>query len=1139
MAENSMKIQQAFHILHPLLAGYISQELSREYGANWWAEVLMVLNDQAWNLPIGGNYAELVDSLDIANCLRLFDRKWNDLFRKKLSLDYRTWAKELMGVRNKLAHLGGQDFNDADTWRALDTMSRLCGAFDDEAAEQIRSLLREARYGSADGSTTVSEAPAASAAPKAKYGILSAAPEGGLPSWREVIQPHPDVAKGQYKNAEFAADLAQVARGEGAFEYYDAVEFFARTYVTEGMTGLLEQALRRVSGKDGEPVIQLKTAFGGGKTHSMLALYHLLRGRVSIEKIPSAKPVLNRAGVNSIPRTNVAVLVGTALDPTKAKRPQNLPGITINTLWGEMAAQLAESAGDLKLYDYVKEADKKGVSPGSEALKNLFDACGPCLVLMDELVAYARKLYGKDGLPAGSFDNFLSFIQEVTEAARASQNSLVVASIPESNIEIGGEAGKIALESIEHTFGRMESIWKPVAANEGFEVVRRRLFLDCKDPDARDRVCARFSQMYNENPDDFPVEVREVEYRNRMISCYPIHPEVFDRLYEDWATLERFQRTRGVLRLMAAVIHELWMGSDAGLMILPGSLPMDISTVKDELTRHLPEGWNALVDREVDGRGSIPYQKDQNNQRYGSRLASRRVARTILLGSAPTSRSQNVRGIEASRIRLGVVQPGENISVFNDALNTLTTSLAYLYTNPSSDRFWYDTRPTLRKTVEDRATQIAASDVEFEIEKRLSALKKQHSFMRTHVCPSSSLDVTDEQAARLVVLCPADTYRPSNIDCAAMTAVQDILNNHGTTPRIYRNMLAFVAPDQDLMQQLQRQVRLYLAWKSVREDSEDLNLDAAQNRETENSLARSSHTVEDQIKETYCWLLIPYIDKAVDLKVIAWDVIRISGGSESIVGRAAGKLLQNEQVIQRWAPALLKMELDSLLWAGVEHIQIKTLWDHLCTYCYLPRLANEEVLMEAIRAGLPSAEYFAYAAGFDGERYLDLRFNQNVGMIDRSAYLVKVSAAQKQLAEDAAKRQAAAAQPGLGHTTPQPAVGSDGTGAVCMPGPETQTGGSGGGAAVPEPAQAGTRVPEPPKNKRFYMTAPLDTTRIGRDVQRLVEEVISHLNSADGAQVEVTLEVNVQAPFGLSQQVVRTVSENCRTLHIDDFGFEE
>lgn len=199
---------------------------------------------------------------------------------------------------------------------------------------------------------------------------------------------------------------------------------------------------------------------------------------------------------------------------------------------------------------------------------------------MDELVAYAKRIYGVKGLPAGSFDNFISFIQEITEAARASRNSLVVASIPESDIEIGGEAGKTALETIEHTFGRMESIWKPVAANEGFEVVRRRLFLDCKDPEARDRVCTQFSQLYQTNPSDFPPEVKELEYRDRMISCYPIHPEIFDRLYDDWSTLERFQRTRGVLRLMAAVIHELWMGSDASAMIMPGSLSLDVPNVR-------------------------------------------------------------------------------------------------------------------------------------------------------------------------------------------------------------------------------------------------------------------------------------------------------------------------------------------------------------------------------------------------------------------------------------------------------------------------------------------------------------------------------------------------------------------------------
>ena len=464
MADNALKVQSAFHILHPLLAGYVAQEFSNAYRNGWWQEVLSTLNDQLRDLPDHGDYATLVDSLDIANCLRLFDRKWNEIFKKKLSLDYRTWAKELMGVRNKVSHLGGQDFSNDDTWRALDTMARLCEAFDDDAAEDIRKMLREARYGSAEGSTSVTEATTAPEKTKKDnhIGVLGRI-NSGLPSWRDVIEPHPDVAQGRYKNAEFAADLAQVARGEGAFEYRDPVEFFARTYVTEGMTGLLVQALKRVSGKDGEPVIQLKTAFGGGKTHSMLALYHMMRGKVTADKLPNIKPVLEQAGVSGLPRTNVAVLVGTSLDPTKAKRPINFPGITINTLWGEMAAQLAISAERPELYDYVKESDKKGVSPGSEALKNLFDACAPCLILMDELVAYAKKLYGVSGLPAGSFDNFISFIQEITEAARASKNSLVVASIPESAIEIGGEAGQTALETIEHTFGRMEAIWKPDA----------------------------------------------------------------------------------------------------------------------------------------------------------------------------------------------------------------------------------------------------------------------------------------------------------------------------------------------------------------------------------------------------------------------------------------------------------------------------------------------------------------------------------------------------------------------------------------------------------------------------------------------------------------------------------------------------
>ena len=1128
MSNNNELVFKGFRHLLKACAPYICALLKIEYGTDWWRVAVMgkLWDEQKRDLPEDGPEQMLVDSLDIQRCLILFDLYWGEVFRKRLSIDHRTWAKELVGVRNKLAHIGAQDFNDSDTWRALDTMSRLCEQIDPEHTEEIRSLLRESRYGSSAGSTMVTvQTVQAAPSPAKAEGMLTVSPSG-LPCWRDVIEPHPDVAQGRYRNAEFAADLAQVSRGEGSFEYRDPVEFFARTYVTEGMSGLLVQALKRVSGKDGEPVIQLKTAFGGGKTHSMLALYHLLRGMVSLDKIPAARPVLEQAGLASLPKVHAAVLVGTALDPSRSKRPQNLPGITINTLWGEMAAQLALSVGDPKLYDFVKEADKKGISPGSESLKNLFDACGPCLILMDELVAYAKRIYGVNGLPAGSFDNFITFIQEITEAARASRNSLVVASIPESDIEVGGEAGKTALEAIEHTFGRMEAIWKPVAASEGFEVVRRRLFLDCKNPSAREMVCSHFSALYRENPTDFPLEVREVEYRNRMLACYPIHPEVFDRLYEDWATLERFQRTRGVLRLMAAVIHELWMGSDASLLIMPGSLPLDVSAVRDELTRHLSEGWNSLVDREVDGKRSIPWQQDKNVLRYGKVLASRRVARTIMLGSAPTVRQQNVRGIEASRIRLGVVQPGEQIAVFNDALGSLQNSLAYLYTNPSGDRFWYDTRPTLRKTVEDRATQFSASDVEYEIERRMKKLRQEPPLKGIHIGPASSLDVPDDQTVRLVILSPGEAVTTSSHGCAALDVAEKIWESRGNSPRIFRNMLVFLAPDQTSMSALEQETRRYLAWQSIKNDSQDLNLDAAQNRETENSLKRSDETVALRLSETWCWLLTPAIARS-DMKTVEWEKTRLSGGTEGIISRAGKKLLENETVIDRWAPALLLMELDSLLWKDADSLQIKKLWEYLCTYCYLPRLSDFSVLEKAIQEGVQVKDYFAYASGVSEGRFIDLRYAQKAS-IDRSGFIVCKSAAKKQLELEHLQRNPSSAESvtNKGDLKTHSSEQQDGGTPLTMEQSDTESSISSSHLSTP-------------KSMRFFLSAPLDDARVNRDVQRILEEVISQLTADNGVTLSLRLEVEASASKGFSQETIRAVSENCRTLKIKEFGFEE
>ncbi|AKM18157.1 Protein of uncharacterised function (DUF499) [[Flavobacterium] thermophilum] len=1125
MLDNYQLVTKGFQLLTEILAPYVCQQLQAEYRSNWWYEgVIQKLHDvQKRDLPDDGDFSTLVDSLDAARCLILMDIHWGNIFKKKLSRDHLNWIKELIATRNKWAHKGPGDISDEDAWRALDTMARLLEQIDSENTEAIRELARRVRYGTTGASTSVYEEKGST------LNVLSQSPRKGLLPWRFVIEPHPDVAQGRYTQAEFAADLAQVVRGTAEIEYQDPVEFFGRTYITEGMRSLLVQAIRRVSGIGGEPVVQLKTAFGGGKTHTMLALYHLLRKKkgkaAALEKIKEINSILQEAGVDKCPEVNVAVLVGTALNPSKIKRPPNFPGITIRTLWGEMTAQLAEQAGRPELYDIIREADKLSVSPGSETLTELFNECGPCLILIDEIVAYARKIYGVSGLPAGSFESVLSFIQELTEAARASKNCLVIASIPESDIEIGGEAGKLTLEFIEHTFGRMEAIWKPVSAEEGFEIVRRRLFLPVKDVAAQEEVCRAFSEMYREGGQDYPIECKELAYLERLRSCYPIHPEVFDRLYNDWATLERFQKTRGVLRLMATVIHDLWIRQDASLLIMPGSIPFDTVKVREEVTRYLPDGWNTVVENDVDGPRSLPYRIDNDNPRFGQLMAARRVARAIFLGSAPSVREQRIRGIEDVRIRLGVVQPGESVAVFNDALGRLVDKLAHLYV--SNQRYWYDLPPNLRRTVEDRSQQITDPEVESEIERRLKSIRERGEFAAVHNCPSSSLDVPDEQQVRLVVLGPKYTHRTNKEASSAIEMALEILMNRGNNPRIYRNMLAFVAPDRELINTLKREVRKFLAWKSVVDDAEGLNLDANQQRQAKENLKRSEETVELRLKEAYCWLLVPI---SSDIGEIEWEVSQISGGTESHIIKASKRMKSSEQLITKWSAALLRMELDRWLWKNSEYISIKQLWEYLSSYTYLSRLKNIDVLLETIKEGLNFQEFFAYASAVSDDKYLGLVFGDSnkVHSVNHNGFLVKPDVA-KEYIEKSKQTQTASI---LNNSTNQ--IGRHSHIIEEFEDFVTSNNNPGISATSMEETKPNNTLP-----RRFYGVVKLDSNRIGRDAGRIAEEIVQHLTVLQNANVEVTLEIQAEIKDGVPEGTIRTIIENCRALKFKDYGFEE
>lgn len=684
-------------------------------------------------------------------------------------------------------------------------------------------------------------------------------------------------------------------------------------------------------------------------------------------------------------------------------------------------------------------------------------------------------------------------------------------------MEVGGAAGAEALERIEHTFGRTEVVWKPVNAREGFEIVRRRLFGPVKNEGVKEQTCLAFSRLYGGESADFPHECGEVDYLDRLRAAYPIHPELFDRLYDDWSTLERFQRTRGVLRLMAAAIHALWIRNDQSLLIEPGTMPLDNLRVKHELQRYLPEGWSAVMDRDVDGEDSEPRRIDAENPRLGALVAAERVARAIFLGSAPHVAQQRVRGIEDIRVRLGVAQPGESVAVFNDALGRLADRLTYLFND--KHRYWYDTHPNLRRTAEDRASRLDEYVVTKEIEERLRKDRDRGIFRAIHWCPDrSGADVPDEQAARLVVLKPEYRHSRNRTDSEAMQVAAQILEHRGNSPRQYRNTLIFVAPDSETMEGLQTEVRRFLAWRSIVKDADMLNLDTYQRKQAAEAEKRSEETVLLRLQEAYSWLLVPSQDGAGPWH---WEATRIPGADTSCVQRASRKLQSNDELITKWSPGVLDMELNRWLWRDAKHVNLKKVWEYLCTYGYLSRLSGPDVLLEAVAQGLRSPDYFGYADSFSDGRYRRLIFGQAALAsdihLDDLSVLVTPEAARAQEEADSG--------PGPGPIIPPPTpIGAN---------PVGPREGGGGTSPVRPP-------PLPPRLKtRYHASVDLDPARVTRSVGDIVEEVIQHLTTLPGSRVQVTLEIEADVPDGIPDKTVNIVLANGGTLKFKSQDFEE
>lgn len=1041
------------------------------------------------------------NGLDAYALLKTMLDNWRDAFEEAFPVRdkqrTRNFASMSLEARNAVSHLTLPLAAD-EALRYLDAMHGLLRAVKAEAeAKAVHRLWDEqGRAGFAAPPAAASLAPSVPAVPPA-----AAAETPGrkaLRPWHEVALPHPDVIANRFKEAEFAADLFAVDAGHASEAYATANSFFGITFLTEGLRRVLTSALGRLTGAGGDPVIGLQTAFGGGKTHTMLAILHLarhLRDGGAPGALPGLAALAEAVKVPAWPRPNIAVFVGSASGPDVPLNTRGGP--TVRTPWGYIAWRLAGEAG-LRL---MAEAEAERTNPGSERLLELFRLAGPSVILLDELVAYARQLSDE------RFEAMLSFVQSLTEAAKMAPGVLVIGSLPESDMEAGGERGVQALRRLQAVFGRVHSTWLPASGDETYEIIRRRLFqpLDAEGERARDEAARAFHKMYRENAADFPPEAKEARYGELLRLSYPIHPELFDRLSKDWASLEKFQRTRGVLRFMANVIGVLWHERTPDPLITPARVPVGHEKVRASVLYPLDAAFGAVVDREVDGPGALPAQLEANpSRRVSQARAATRAARAVFLCSAPCVGQPNA-GVTGQSLRLACAEPGDQLAVFGEAVRELSERAAYLY--EETGRHWFATQPTLNRLADDRAKDLPEHVVDAAV---VAVLKEdagaESGFHRVFAAPDDPAAVDEAEAASLLILAPGTTHAGRGVAASpAVEAATDALTRCRGGQRGFRNTLIFVAPDEGGLANAREVVRKSLAWSGIKADKRlREQMTQGQITDAEEKERSFKDAARKAVRTAWSHVLYP-VRSDTPGRAFALEHAPITARERGAVPATVYDKVRGDGIVsERLGGESLWLALKDIWPEDRPHLLVSEVAEWFGRYVYLPRLRNRVVLDVAVRdaAGKLDPRFgWAEAVEADGSAYRGLLWGKAPPEVfPASAVLVRAAEAKAQVAAAVQERQG----------EPRP-----------------------GAHPSPDKAEVVFVDPPPPyaqQPRRFYGSVELDPMRPVKAFDAIINAVVMELQRTPGAKVRLTLEIEANAPEGFEEAEIGVVRDNAKQL---------
>lgn len=919
---------------------------------------------RTWNMAqrslteSGGNTANLIDY----GILFTFGVSYKDALKQEVG-NYAdvnkliNYFKELKEVRNKCQHF--QELEEDEITRAYLNMK---GAAKLLEMQDVYDGIQRIQNGD-----KVEVTPVPSPQPVQRQTLMPSAPAASalsgdevLPSWFNNAIPHYDIRNAQLDESIFAANLSEVALGTGPDVYTNPNLFFAKTYVTDGLRDISTRVVQALNGEESENrVISLQTGFGGGKTHSLISLYHIAKSGRSIASLGKDMKIFSDNVTPKFDDAKVAVFTNNTTDVSQGRECED--GFTIYTLWGEIAYQLGGKAA----YDKIKQNDTERTAPSAMLFKPIIESCTPCLILIDELADYCAKASAKKVGQGTLFNQTNSFIQTLTEVVSSIPRCVLIVTLPASATEVAAAAiGQEVLSSLETRVVRVGTSVKPVDDEEIFEVVRRRLFEQIIDTSVIDRVARKYQDMYHNRRGDLPPQCDNLAYANRIRKAYPFHPELIDMFRLRWGNDPRFQRTRGVLRLLASIVQDLWQrrASLTGTQALIHTSDLNLenlSTLTGTINNLMGANWETVMHADVYGTSSNAYKID-NLEPSGNAFTYRitqGVATTLLLASVG---GDHQHGLSMPELKLCMLRPNAfNHNDINGSLNKLEDVAHYLYSsNTGGKRYWFQSKANINILLNQAKSEVSVDEMNLEILKRLKAINQMGSPFKILVDPAE--DIPEQKSLTLILLHPKYSAAIDRISSSVERVINHISTKRGLSERIYRNTILYLTCSEAGRAQLNVKLADYIACTKILTEYATA-LERDQKADIEARKRTYDHELEDALAQAYSVVLKHSAKEGIH----RYNIQEPSRDLSTLISiNLPAKLKEEEWLLDTVGRKTLA---DNNLLPTVETpIPVKLVYEAFLKYDDKPMISGPEAIEHSVRKYCEQG-LFNVAAGVNGE----------------------------------------------------------------------------------------------------------------------------------------------------------------------------